>query len=288
MILGLNLDPKLLILFVVCVVLLSLIAVEGFADSGRPILARLLGAEGFQQYKSYTDMLRAKYGLSSSASMTASDYAARSVWEQGNISDKSDLYAALKSGEMTWADVQKLAAAASPKLGKTGSYKRDITDYKVDPATSSDWDPVNKRYNYRYETVYTTDKLQYINQPTFEADLRLTQGKVMSQCAEDDFNCMRLMTYGKGANPWSLLSAGGAAAPSDASNLSATQNSAPATMPATDGAGFPTTATTPPTASGSSQTSLGRCILDCVYQYGGSFTEKNIMSCTALCQSKSQ
>ncbi len=275
MILGLDLDPKLLILFVVCVVLLSLIAVEGFA-----------------QYKSYTDMLRAKYGLSSSASMSAIEYAARKEWEQANISDKSDLYAALKSGEMTWADVQKLAAAASPKLGKTGSYKRDITDYKVDPTTSSDWDPVNKRYNYRYETVYMTDKLQYINQPTFEADLRLTQGKVMSQCAEDDFNCMRLMTYGKGGNPWSLLSAGGAAAPYDASNLSATQNSAPATMPATNAAGFPTTqpaaaATTSPLApSGASQTSLGRCILDCVYQYGGSFTEKNIMSCTTLCQSK--
>ncbi len=272
---GLSLDPKLLILFGVCIVALSIFAIEGFA-----------------QYKSYTDMLRAKYGLSSSASMTASERAARTAWEEANISDKSDLYAALRSGSMTWAEVQKLAVAGSPKLAKTGSYLRDITDYRANPADSPDWDPVNGRYKYRYETVMTTDKLQYINQPVFEDTLRLTQGRVMGQCAADDFNCMRLMTYAKGTNPWALLSAGGGAAPSEPSALTSTQNSGPATVPATDSAGFPTTAPAPAAASplvpssGGSQTELGRCILDCVYQYGGSFTEKNIMSCSTLCAAR--
>ena len=277
MIFGIKIDPKLLILLVVCVVLLSLIAIEGFA-----------------QYKSYTDMLRAKYGLSSSASMTASEYARRLEWETDNISDKSDLYAALRSGKMTWAEVQKLTAAASPKLAKTGSYKRDITDYRVDPTTSSDWDAVNKRYNYKYETVYTTDKLQYINQPTFEADLRLTQGKVLSQCAPDDFNCMRYMTYANGSKPW--MSTGGAADPYDASSLSSTQNSSPATMPTANAAGFPTTQPSAPATaspnnpSNGSQSIIGDCISACLtYTYGrGPYTTENITNCISNCQAKNQ
>jgi len=274
MIFGLNLDPKLLILLVVCVVLLSLIAIEGFA-----------------QYKSFAEMKRAKYGLGSSASMTASEYARRLEWEKDNLSDKSNLYAALRSGEMTWAQVQQLTASVGRKLAKTASYRRDITDYRIDPTTSSDWDSVNNRYNYKYETVYTTDKLQYINQPTFEADLRLTQGKVLSQCAPDDLNCMRYMTYANGSKPW--MSTGGTADPYDASSLSSRQNSGPATMPTANAAGFPTTqapsVASPINPIGGSQSSLGRCILDCISGSGGGIlTQTNILSCSSLCESKNR
>jgi len=276
MIFGIKIDPKLLILFVVCVVLLSLIAIEGFA-----------------QYKSYTDMLRAKYGLSSSASMTASEYARRLEWEKDNLSYKSKLYDDLRSGKMTWEQVQKLTASVGAKLAKTGSYKRDITDYRINPTDSPDWDAVNNRYNYKYETVYTTDKLQYINQPTFEQDLRLTQGKRLSQCAPDDFNCMRYMTYANGSKPW--MSTGGAADPYDASSLSSTQNSSPATMPIT-AAGFPTTQpSTPATAgpinpSGASQGRFGRCVSAClIFNYGdGPYPQENTTDCTSQCEIKTR
>jgi hypothetical protein len=279
MIFGIKIDPKLLILLVVCVVLLSLIAIEGFA-----------------QYKSYTDMLRAKYGLSSSASMTASEYARRLEWEQDNLSYKSKLYDDLRSGKMTWAQVQQLTASVGAKLAKTGSYRRDITDYRINPSDSPDWNPETNRYNYKYETVYTTDKLQYINQPTFDEDLRLTGGKRLSQCAPDDLNCMRYMTAANGSKPWSFISTGGGAAdPYDAPNLLSTLNSSPATM-STTAAGFPTTAagfpTTPSTAGpitppGGSPSSFDRCVSAClIFNYGEEpYSDENKTYCISRCKS---
>jgi hypothetical protein len=269
MIFGIDIDPKLIALFVACVVLLSLIAVEGFA-----------------QYKSYTDMLRAKYGLATgSASLSPAELKMRTEWESANVSDKADLYKAFKSGELTLDKLKSLITPVGSKMARTGSYLRDITDYRENPADSPDWDKEKGRYNYRYETVYNTDKIQYINQPIFEDNLRLTQGKVMGRCDENDIACMRLASYGAGRDAWNALSAGGDAAPYQANILGggAVQSSQPAPM-TVNAAGFPTT------VGGSekdiTKTDLGRCILDCVYNYGGVFTEKNIMSCTGLCQSK--
>lgn len=255
----------------------------------------VFAVEGFAQYKSYKDVLAAKHGLGSgSENMTASEIAQRAAWDKLHTYNQEDLYAALKSGKLTPAQLRDMVGTANPKGPRTASHLIDITDYSP---SSSDYDAATGKYNYRYKAVID-EYGQAINPDTFEEDLRLTQGKFLKQCDSNDFNCIRMMSYATGNQAWRATRDGGdSASPYGGMFGADSGDSEPAPMPSNN-AGFPTTApaatpsnmvgTIPATLGGSNATggasNMGRCIIDCIYKYGGIFTEANIMSCTTLCQ----
>lgn len=261
-----------------------------------------LSVEGFYAYTSYSEYLRAKYGLSAStdtASMTASELKTRTDWNStyGQSASQQKLYDLIrKSGNLD--DIRKLMADPSAKLPKSWLTYFDDTDYtnKICVATESGSEcgygesvctttgsgsdakktcTIQKKTGSRLNTSANTRNPEYTN-------LDNPGGKFLTQCDSNDFNCIRNLTFADGNyQPYTMPTSD--VYSSYNNSLLNPYQTYPAgqdpsmTSPSTTGVtSTPTSVTVPKTA-----TDAIACMKKCIGDYGASVT--NLESCSKLC-----
>ena len=237
-----------------------------------------LKVEGFSQYQSNRDRMRAIYGLGGGASgsmKTASDfpneaaYKAAQEWEASNFSGSNiqDLYTKLRKGLLTTSDIRDRIGTGDK--GKTPNKSwltfYDATDYDEsgpDFVRTASGNFYNKRTGSRLnETTYIDT--QYFNEDA-------VGGRTLTQCRSDDFNCIRNLSYSsndyqpiQGDTSWDTQFGGGG-------------GSTPAAAAAAAAA----------TAAGSdaNSTEIASCVTRCLNQYSsGKPTAERITACVTLC-----
>jgi hypothetical protein len=229
-----------------------------------------LGVEGFAQYQSYSERLRAKYGLSGGASgsmKTASDfpneaaYKAAQEWEASNLSGSNiqDLYKKLTTGVLTMSDIKaQIGTGDKGKMpNKNWLTFYDATDYSED---GPDFVRTASGNYYNKSTGSRLNETSYIDTQTFSEDA--AGGRTLTQCRSDDFNCIRNLSYSdtnyqpmQGDTSWQTQFGGGGGS-------------------------------TPAAAAGSdaNSTEIASCVTRCLNQYSSSKpTAERITACVTLC-----
>lgn len=252
-------DTKLILLLVICVSFMV-----------------YLGVEGFAQYQSYSERLRAKYGLAGGASgsmKTASDfpnqaaYNAAREWEASNLSGSNikDLYKKLTTGVLTMRDIK--ARIGTGDKGKTPNKSwltfYDATDYDEN---GPDFVRTASGNFYNKRTGSRLNETSYIDTQTFSQDA--AGGRTLTQCRSDDFNCIRNLSYSdpnyrpyQGDNSWQSQFGGGGG-----------------------GGGGGGRAVAPVGGSDANNTEVASCVTRCLNQYSaGRPTAERITACVTLC-----
>lgn len=242
-------DVKLVLLLVVCVSFMV-----------------YLGVEGFAQYQSYSERLRARYGLvdRSGSMKTASDfpneaaYKAAREWEQYNLSGSNikDLYKKLTTGVLTTRDIRaRIGTGDKGKMpNKSWLTYYDATDYRED---GPDFVRTASGNYYNKRTGSRLNETTYLDTQNFNQDA--VGGRTLTQCRSDDFNCIRNLSYSdpnyrpyQGDTSWQAQFGGGA--------------QEPLPQPAAD------------------NTEVASCVTRCLNQYsGGKPTTERITACATLC-----
>jgi hypothetical protein len=256
-------DKKLILLLVISVSFMVYLKVEGFA-----------------QYQSNKDRMRAIYGLGGGASgsmKTASDfpneaaYKAAQEWEASNFSGSNiqDLYTKLRKGLLTTSDIRDRIGTGDK--GKTPNKSwltfYDATDYDEsgpDFVRTASGNFYNKRTGSRLnETTYIDT--QYFNEDA-------VGGRTLTQCDSGNFECIRNLSYSDpnyqptlGDPSWDMQF-GGAQQPQQQQQQQQQQS-------------------IPPNAG---NRDIASCLVDCLNRYGrGNATDGNIASCVTLCTNSS-
>ncbi len=272
-------DKRLALLLIVCVVFMVWLGVEGFAAF----------------VKSPQQMMSIKFGLGKvvdnntkfEVAKTASDfpneaaYRSASIWQALNMSDKENIYRELIKGKITEDDIRKMDRDPEQRDRKKGPAKWlsyfDATDYSAnspDIVRTSSGSYLKKRTGSRWNDT------SYIDSQYFEEDSQ--GGRQLMQCAPDDFNCIRLLSYSDpGYQPYQSDGSwqtqfGGTPAGTDASATDAARRAAEilaqqarrAAATATQGsvtpAGSPGSASNAPAPSASPSTDVSKCLIDTV------------------------
>jgi hypothetical protein len=243
-------DKKLILLLVISVSFMVYLKVEGFA-----------------QYQSNKDRMRAIYGLGGGASgsmKTASDfpneaaYKAAQEWEASNFSGSNiqDLYTKLRKGLLTTSDIRD-------RIGTGDKGKTPNTDYDEsgpDFVRTASGNFYNKRTGSRLnETTYIDT--QYFNEDA-------VGGRTLTQCRSDDFNCIRNLSYSsndyqpiQGDTSWDTQFGG-------AQQQQQQQQQQPPSMPSNAG-----------------NEDISSCVTRCLNAFGGGMpTTENITACNTLCR----
>lgn len=183
-------DKRLVLLLIVCVVFMVWLGIEGFAA----------------YRKTPQQMLALKYGLGKvvgnefEIAKTASDfpneaaYRSASIWQAMNMSDKENIYRELMAGKITEDDIRRMDRDPESRDRLKGPAKWlsyfDATDYS---ATSPDIVRTSSGSYYQRRTGSRWNDTSYIDSQYFEEDAQ--GGRHLMQCAPDDFNCIRLLSY---------------------------------------------------------------------------------------------
>ena len=183
-------DSKLLFLLIVCVVFMVWLGVEGFALFKR----------------TPQQMMALKFGLGKvtgtefEINKTASDFAnetayrSASIWQALNMSDKQNIYKDLMDGKISEADIRRMDrdSGSRPKSGpaKWLNYY-DATDYS---ASSPDMVYTSSGSYLQKKTGSRWNDTSYVDTQYFDEDAK--GGRHLVQCNENDFNCLRNLTWG--------------------------------------------------------------------------------------------
>jgi hypothetical protein len=261
-----------------------------------------LSVEGFYAYASYSEYLRAKYGIPAgmdTASMSASQLEARTSWDSayGQSASQQKLYDLIrKSGNLD--DIRKLMADPSAKLPKTWLTYFDDTDYtnKNCVATESGSEcgygvygckitgsgsDTTKTCKFEPKTGSRLNTSANTRNPEY-SNLDNPGGKFLTQCDSNDFNCIRNLTFADGNYQPYTMPTNDVYSSYNNSLLNPYQTY-PAgqdpsmTSPSTTGVtGTPTSVTVPKTPA-----EAIACMKKCIAEYGASV--KNLESCSNLC-----
>lgn len=255
-----------------------------------------LGVEGFAAFvRSPQQMMSIKFGLGKVVDnntkfevvKTASDfpneaaYRSASTWQALNISDKENIYRKLIEKKITEDDIRKMDRDPERRDRTKGPAKWlsyfDATDYSADSpdlVRTSSGSYLQKRTGSRWNETSYIDSL-YFNEDS-------DGGRQLMQCAPDDFNCIRLLSYSDpGYQPyqsdgsWQTQFAGTPAS-TDASATEAARRAAQilaeqvrrAAATAAQGsvapASNPGSASPAPAPSATSNTNVSNCLIDTV------------------------
>lgn len=282
-------DSKLIILFVVCVIFMVYLGVEGFAayTSYSQMLAAKYGTLNSKTGSSQSDAeLTAKYqAMNLSGSELANAVKAAKEWQSYNANPSNDLYKTLAGGQTTMEDIKKTIGKGDK--GKMQDKKwltyYDATNYDPD---SPDIIKTASGSYLQKRTGSRLNETSYIDTVYFNEDTQKAGGRTLVQCKSDDFNCIRNLTYSdpnyqpyQGDSSWQTQFGGGLQ---------------------TNNAGFPTTTTLPPmptpasaAPSGGAQASIDQkittvteCIAKCLSEPGSVINEEKLRACAAHCASK--
>ncbi len=259
-----------------------------------------LSVEGFYAYRSYSDYLKQKYGMTASmntSSMAASDIKARMDWMTDNnqTASQQKLYDLIrKSGNLD--DIRKLMKDPSAKIPKQWLTYFDDTDYNKKVClsapvksgsvcgygegiicTGSGSDTVcnvKPKTGSRLNTSANTRNPEYSN-------LDSSGGKYLTQCDSNDFNCIRNLSFAD-ANyrPYSMPTSDLFGA-FDNSLTKPFPSYTPGTTNPTSTPVTPTTAPKPPKTAAEAI----RCMKNCISEHGSSVV--NLELCSQLCTGSS-
>ncbi len=173
------------------------------------VLMVWLGVEGFVAYvRSAQQMMSLKFGLGKvvdnntkfEVSKTASDfpseaaYRSASTWQALNMSDKENIYRELIEKKITEDDIRKMDRDPERRDRTKGPAKWlsffDATDYRAD---SPDLVRTSSGSYFQKRTGSRWNETSYIDSMYFNEDS--DGGRQLMQCAPDDFNCIRLLSY---------------------------------------------------------------------------------------------
>lgn len=279
-------DSKLIILFVVCVIFMVYLSVEGFAaySSYRQMLAAKHGTlkvtTGSNNEKIESimtdDELTNKYkAMNLSGSELANAVKAAKEWQKYNAKPSNDFYKKLQDDKITVEDIRKTNRTGDDDKIKDKKWLTyyDATIYgenSPDIVRTASGSFLQKRTGSRW------NETSYIDTVNFIEDIKKAGGRTLVQCKSDDFNCISNLTYSdpnyrpyQGDSSWQMQFRGG-----------------PGTggTPSTNAAGFPS----PPPPAGGSQAPIAKniatiieCIKNCLNEYGG--TTEKINACATLC-----
>ena len=183
-------DKRLALLLIVCVVFMVWLGIEGFAI--------------FK--KTPQQMMAIKFGLGKvtgnefEINKTASDFpsasafTSASIWQGMNMFDKQNIYKDLMSGSITEADIRKMDRDPEQRDRTKGAAKWlsyfDDTDYSPN---SPDYIGGSSGSYYKKRTGSRLNETSYIDSMYFDEDSK--GGKQLTQCAPDDFACIRNLSY---------------------------------------------------------------------------------------------
>ncbi len=184
-------DWKLGILLVVCVVLMIWLGIEGFEQFVRSNQQLLSIKYGLGKVDSKNEF--SKIGKTASDFRTASDYITASNWQGDNQGDNQNIYKELRSGKITEDDIRRMDR--DPTSRQRGAAPRwlvyfDDTDYSPgspDWKNSSSGSYLERRTGSRWNETAYKDELYY--------DKDAVGGRHLIRCAEDDFDCIRKLSY---------------------------------------------------------------------------------------------
>ncbi len=184
-------DWKIGILLVICVVLMVWLGVEGFelfVKSNQQLLSMRYGLGKVDSRNEFS-----KTGKTASDFPTASDYKSASIWQYENQGDNQNIYKELRSGKITEDDIRRMDR--DPSGRQRGAAPRwlvyfDDTDYSPgspDWKNSSSGSYLERRTGSRWNDTAYKDELYY--------DKDAVGGRHLIRCSEDDFDCIRKLSY---------------------------------------------------------------------------------------------
>ena len=259
-----------------------------------------LSVEGFYAYRSYSDYLKQKYGMTANmdtASMSACEVKARMDWMTDNkqTASQKKLYDLIRKSD-NLDEIKKLMKDPEAKIPKQWLTYFDDTDYEkkicVQTKTGSECGygesvctgsgsdrscKIQKRTGSRLNTSANTRNPEYSN-------IDNLGGKYLTQCDSNDFNCIRNLSFAdSNYRPYSMPTSDLFGAFDDSltkpfpSYTPGTNN--PTSTPAT-----PAATTGPPKIPQSAAEAI-TCMTDCIGKYGSSVS--NLEACGKLCRGSS-
>lgn len=252
-------DRNLIILFVVCVVFMV-----------------YLGIEGFAAYSSYSQMLAAKYGtlkvttgsnnekiesimtddeltakykaMNLSGSELANAVKAAKDWQLYNANSSSDFYNKLAGEKITIEDIRKTIGTG--QAGKVND-KSWVTYYDATDYSENSPDIIKTASgNYlQRRTGSRLNETSYLNTGYFKEDRAKAGGRTLKQCRSDDFNCMNNLDYAninyQGDDSWQRPFSGG---------FQTTATGFPIAPGVSSTSNTPSTTSAPPSSGGTQKT----------------------------------